>query len=109
MAGFDRNRNEERMRVMASETVRKTVEISSNIHGGCVHCGAATVDDSSESITDGVNHYIEKHGYRLLHVGQQSSWAPDGKQVWYATVAVLGHDNPPAEMPPAKVVFKDMG
>jgi len=88
---------------MSIETVKKVVELSSSLHGGCVHCNASTVD-SDDGIAVGVNHYVTEHGYRVLHVGQQSSWAPDGKQLWHSTVALLGHDNPPADKKPPEII-----
>jgi hypothetical protein len=51
------------------------------------------------AIADGINHYIEQHGYRLLHLGEESGPAEDGK-IWHYTVAILGHDHPPAPEAP---------
>jgi hypothetical protein len=35
-----------------------------------------------------IQHYLE-HGYKLLHVGQETSYDDDGKP-WHSTVAVVG-------------------
>ena len=44
-------------------------------------------------IADSINHFIEIHGYQLLHVGTQTSHSREGG-VSHATVAVLGADEP---------------
>ena len=41
-----------------------------------------------ENLAESINHYITEHGYRLLHVGQQTEPASEG--LWHSTVAVLG-------------------
>jgi len=35
-----------------------------------------------------INHYIGKHGYTLLHVGQETGTSDKGKP-WHDTVAIL--------------------
>ena len=86
------------------ENVKRTAAVSTNIGRGCEHCGAS-VGAFGDSIAESINHYIEEHGYRLLHVGPQTTHGSDGKP-WHMTVAVLGHDNPPPVRPPAKVVIE---
>ena len=44
-------------------------------------------------IADSINHFIEIHGYHLLHVGTQTSHSREGG-LSHATVAVLGRTNP---------------
>ena len=89
---------------MTSETVRRTVQISSHIGQSCDHCdkavGGGWVDDVS--LTESINHYITEHGYRLLYVGTETSHGDEG--LWHSTVAVLGHDDPPALSPPSEVL-----
>jgi hypothetical protein len=53
--------------------------------GGCSLCHEKWKD--WESLEERVNHYL-KHGYKLLHVGQETSRANEG--LYHATVAVLG-------------------
>jgi hypothetical protein len=84
------------------ENIRRTTEVSSNIGRGCEHCRYGIGAMGSEDITDGINHFIEAHGYRLLHVGTETSHGPNGEP-WHNTVAVLGHDNPPPLAPPVDV------
>lgn len=61
------------------------VTISSDVGSKCKHCdeflGLNKFDFS-------VNHYIQAHGYRILHVGQQTSYDAESKP-WQSTVAVL--------------------
>jgi hypothetical protein len=89
------------------ENVKRTTQISSNVGRGCEHCGYAIGSAGREDLSDGINHFIEVHGYRLLHVGTDTDHGRDGK-VWHNTVAVLGHDNPPPIAPPVKIVFSNL-
>lgn len=82
------------------KTVQRTIELSSNIHRGCDHCN----ESFTENVSEGINHLISAHGYRLLHVGTESTLAQDGSP-YHTTVAILGHDEPPALKPKAKIVF----
>jgi hypothetical protein len=60
---------------------------------------------------ESVNHYLKEHGYKLLHVGQETSSDGEGN-LWQKTAAVIGkekqgqstsgvcppgHDAPPVE------------
>lgn len=87
------------------EKVKRTTHISTNIGRGCEHCGYGVGAMGEGDIADSINHYIEKHGYHLLHVGTETDRSDDGKLV-YHSVAVLGHDDPPAVRPPAQVVMQ---
>ena len=83
------------------ENVKRTTQVSSNISGACEHCGESVgYSPRTLGISDSINHYIEAHGYRLLHVGTQTTHGSNEKP-WHTTVAVLGHDNPPKVMPSA--------
>jgi len=67
--------------------VKHVVYISTNIGTGCEHCHGVSIglDDFAKS----VNHYVEQHSYKVLHVGQETGYDMDGKP-WHSTVAVLG-------------------
>lgn len=67
--------------------------MSSNFGTGCKHCEAFI--DGSNRFDDSVNHYLENHGYQLLHVGQQTIRDDDGHPC-HTTVAIVGSSNPPA-------------
>jgi hypothetical protein len=86
---------------MAIEETKGIIKLSSSIWRGCEHCH----ERMGDSIEDQIAHYVQAHGYRLLHVGQESTHHPDGRDLWHSTVAILGHDDPPAKAPPAAVVI----
>jgi hypothetical protein len=44
--------------------------------------------DLGDDLAEEINHYLT-HGYKLLHVGQQTADGPDGK-AWHSTIAVMG-------------------
>jgi hypothetical protein len=67
--------------------VQHVVHISTNIGTGCEVCHNFRIglDDLAKS----VNHYIEKHGYKVFHLGSETSHDSEGHP-WHSTVAVLG-------------------
>jgi hypothetical protein len=82
---------------------KRTIKLSSSIGKGCEHCGAGVgplVGD--DDIANDIDHYVNEHGYKLLHVGTETNHGPDGKP-WHNTVAILEHDNPPAILPPPEI------
>jgi hypothetical protein len=78
---------------MANESlsdIKDVVTVTSSILGEpCKHCGPFGAEGFAALIT----HYIQEHGYRLIHVGQQTEEGSDGP--WQATVAVLGRPPEP--------------
>lgn len=73
---------------MATKTyynVNHVVEISTDKMGGCEHCSTRIGEDFAGSI----NHYIDRHGYKLLHVGTVTS-RNDRGEPWHSMVAVMG-------------------
>ncbi len=66
--------------------VAKVVQLSSNVHQRCDECQNFF---SGEDVGEAINHYLS-HGFSLLHIGEQTAWAPDGKQLWHQTVAIVG-------------------
>lgn len=68
------------------DQVNSIVRISSNISEGCKHCATKIGGDD---YADSVNHYIQEHGYRLLHIGTETVMGPEC-EAWHTTVAVLG-------------------
>jgi hypothetical protein len=69
------------MPVQNYKGVKHVVHISTHVQTGCEHCSFGV---GGEHFTDSINHYIEQHGYKLLHVGTETG---QGLQM---TVAVLG-------------------
>jgi hypothetical protein len=73
---------------MANEIIlgtERVVQISSAIGERCKHCAQQI---GTDRFAESINHYIQEHNYRLLHVGQQTEDGSDGP--WQTTVAVLG-------------------
>ena len=68
------------------EGVENVVYISTNIGTGCKHC---TEQIGTDRLAESINHYITQHGYKLLHVGTETSRDMNGNP-WHSTVAVLG-------------------
>lgn len=67
--------------------VQKVARLSSNVGQKCNHCSERV---GLEKLAESINHYIQRHGYKLLHVGQETSHDADGHP-WHSTVAVLGN------------------
>lgn len=71
--------------------IKHTVHLSTNIGKACEHCsesvGGASLD--IPKLAESINHYIEKHGYRLLHVGTETT-EDDRGNPHQTTVAVVG-------------------
>jgi len=65
--------------------VNHVVHISTNIGTGCEHCSESI---GTDRFAESINHYINEHGYKLLHVGQETSEGSAG--LWHHSVAVLG-------------------
>ena len=72
------------------EGIEHVIHISSNIGKNCEHCGLFLIRDE---LAEHINHYIEQHGYKLLHVGAETTNDLDGKPL-HLSVAVLGQKQP---------------
>ena len=84
------------------KSVKRTIRLSSNDGRACEHCS----EDAGlfTSVTDGINHYITKHGYQLLHVGSEASFCSDG-ELAHHTVAILGRQDQPPLGPSGEIAF----
>ena len=73
--------------------ILKTVQLSSGFGSPCQECPPADspdfLDTAPEDVAAQVNHYIEVHGYELLHIGQQTGRDQAGNP-WEMTVALVG-------------------
>ncbi len=81
------------------DEIGKIYEIGIHMLDGSRICNSlpAGVDlDNMENIALRMNHMLEVHGLRLLHVGQQTGTAANGEPS-FATVAMLGQ---PSSAPP---------
>jgi hypothetical protein len=54
-------------------------------------CREGNCDEAPQDLDDQINHYINKHQYHLLHVGQETTYGEEGTP-WQSTVAVLGRE-----------------
>jgi len=68
------------------EGICHVIHVSTDIGTHCEHCAEWI---GSERLAKSINHYIEDHGYKLLHVGTETT-CDDGGKPWHTTVAVLG-------------------
>lgn len=62
------------------------VHISTNIGKRCEHCPSQV---GGEHFAESVNHYVEQHGYEVLHIGTETIPDANGGP-WHTTVAVVG-------------------
>lgn len=62
------------------------VHISTFTATGCEHCHFTI--GGQDNLAQSVNHYIDDHGYQLLHVGAET--VDLGSGLGSATVAVVG-------------------
>jgi hypothetical protein len=74
---------------MSIQDTAAVVHISTNVETGCTHCSEQI--GGEDRFAESINHYIQAHGYKLLHVGQQTTPDYDGKPR-HATAAVLGRE-----------------
>jgi hypothetical protein len=75
--------------------VKHVLTLSTNVISPCEHCDRFG-PDSHDRLAQAINHYLEAHGYRLLHIGQDTTRNNEG-ELWHATIAILGHDDPPPQ------------
>ena len=62
------------------------VHISTDVGKHCEHCN---IPVGIERFAHSVNHYIEQHGYKLLHVGMEAGRDGEGN-LCHFTVAIVG-------------------
>jgi hypothetical protein len=69
------------------EGISHVVHLSTNTGKNCEHCnkGSFSIDDLGELI----NHYIDEHDYKLLHIGSEFGRDLNGATVHY-TAAIVG-------------------
>ena len=74
--------------------IKHTIHLQSGCYpaGGCEFCGERIYYPTGNNRLDkAINHYISKHGYKLLHVGAYTDEDMDGKP-WHGTTAILGSE-----------------
>jgi hypothetical protein len=70
--------------------VERIAMVSTDLFEQCKHC-SEQIGGGDQPFSESVNHYIQKHDYKILHVGTDTSRDTDGNP-WQSTVAVLGRD-----------------
>jgi hypothetical protein len=68
------------------EGIRHVVHISTHIGKHCEHCPEWI---GTERFAGAINHYIQVHAYRLLHIGTETDRDAQGKP-YHTTIAVVG-------------------
>jgi len=68
------------------KNINHIIHISTDVSMGCEHCHFSVGGDR---FAESVNHYIEQHGYGLLHVGTETTLGLNDVP-WHNTVAVVG-------------------
>jgi len=66
---------------------KNTIYLSTSIEGNCKICGFQFSE--YDGFSGQINHFLEKHNYKLLHVGQETSRDDKGSP-WQSTVAIVG-------------------
>jgi hypothetical protein len=76
---------------MAEElgNIGRVVHISTSTVARCHFC--EKVIGGSDNFESSTEHYMTQHGFRILHIGTETSRTPNG-ELWHSTVAVLGLD-----------------
>lgn len=76
---------------MKSIEAKHIIKLSTNISASCQVCGKW---QEAENIDIGVNHYLQEHNAKLLHVGAEAFVDEDGHTA-HQTVALIGLDQAP--------------
>jgi hypothetical protein len=76
----------------ALRVVVRVCEIRSDVWEPCPACGhtVAYGHDIGHALADRVNHLIDTHGWKLLHVGQETTGSREHGNAYDVTVAVVG-------------------
>ena len=73
--------------------ILRTVQLSSAIGKPCEECPPGEspdfLDSNPDDVAAQISHYMEVHGYELIHVGQQTGRDQAGNP-WQTTVAIVG-------------------
>ena len=74
---------------MAFEDYKHVVEIMTHVFSPCEECDGGPRATSDPSVADRVNHYVQEHGYRLVHLGEDTHTGYNGERRAH-TVAIVG-------------------
>ena len=68
--------------------LKHVIRVDSDDTPTCQLCADGLQADST--VAEAINHYIEAHGYRLLHIGTETSIEYETAALWHITVAFSG-------------------
>lgn len=71
------------------DDIKKIIHISTEHEPFCEFCKYQHNYEKLYDIDFAVNHYIEKHGYKLLHLGSETNFDTEGNLLT-STVAIVG-------------------
>ena len=74
------------------KSIRYVVRVTSDVGAACKECG--TLVNGTADFAAAVNHYLEDHKYKLLHVGSEAGTDYNGEPC-HVTVAIVGSDKTP--------------
>ncbi len=74
------------------KSIRFVVRVTSDVGIACKECGAPV--NGTSDFAGAVNHYLEDHKYKLLHVGSEPGTDYNG-EACQVTVAIVGSDKAP--------------
>lgn len=72
--------------------MQHVIGLSSDVHSACQECSdwiGARSDFTVASVAEAANHYVQAHGYRIVHVGQETGQDNEGRPHQH-TVIVVG-------------------
>jgi hypothetical protein len=83
-----------------AKPIEFVVRISSGEGAECEECSKFV--DGSKRFARGVNHYLRRHAYKLLHIGSEAGTDYDGKPCHH-TVAIVGTKKRPKKRKGSKM------
>jgi hypothetical protein len=72
------------------EDIKQVVKISTDETLTSQKCVVCAIPVGLDRLEKSINHYIQEHGYKLLHVGTETAKSNEGNGLYYSTVAILG-------------------
>ena len=67
------------------QNISHVVQLASDTKKGCEYCREPIPYGDGAELGEWINHYLEKHGYKILHIGTDFGFGNSER-----TVAILG-------------------
>jgi hypothetical protein len=94
--------------------IKHVIQITSGCQSGCEHCNDGIERNGNLGVhgdyfVNAINHYVQKHNYKILHIGQYTDTEVDDG-LWHGTTAILGHTEilPPREITPGEAELNEL-